>query len=155
MPSAMCYHLSLSKDRLWARDEITPLHAGIKSKVRPINRSNVKFPRTNRWIGDGEEWTEQNDNLICFKHLFEIATQKQKTEANGLLFESLIWGIVLSFTFSVYCLPSFSFSPTENDMEINQITMLTAPILVLQSDSMLLGKRGFLKWSSGVYEFTQ
>lgn len=41
-------------------------------------------------------------------------------------------------------------------MEINQITMLTAPILVLQkSDLMLLGKRGILKRSSGVYEFTE
>lgn len=63
MPSAMCYHLSLSTDKHGTPDEIRPLHTG--NKVKPINKSNVNYARTNTdkkisiWGGGETEYIQK------------------------------------------------------------------------------------------------
>lgn len=92
MPSAVCYHLSLSTDRHRGPDEIRLLHTGVK--VKPINGNNAKISKDRQTNKIESRKTKQKNKLIkknkqlfyliCFQHSLDyIAPRKQKAQANA------------------------------------------------------------------------
>lgn len=113
MPSAMCYHLSLSADRHRAPDEIRLLHTGIKAK--PINKGKGKqgnVIKKTGWGGGGGGRRRKKKNY------------KQAHQTRGMT--SFLF-CQFSFLLSLY---SGNFPLSEgislsrwDGMEINQITI--------------------------------